>query len=184
MRVQISYSLAEYRPGCKKPRVGVSCRYVSEPVAVLRGCLRLTAVAERGFSVALAFCDDVLEFHVCLRKKKVPAVSSAFLFSTLKTPPTPSSFCHFLIVLLLLRPLPLPSLPQNIAVMVSATNGVGPRGSKTFLFTSESVGEGHPDKMADQVSDAILDACLKDDPFSRVACESALKTGMVMVFGG
>ena len=47
----------------------------------------------------------------------------------------------------------------------------------------ESVGEGHPDKIADQVSDAILDACLKDDPWSKVACETATKTGMIMVFG-
>ncbi|CAG8532931.1 7026_t:CDS:2 [Paraglomus occultum] len=54
---------------------------------------------------------------------------------------------------------------------------------ETFLFTSESVGEGHPDKMADQVSDAILDACLKADPFSKVACETATKTGLVFVFG-
>uniref|UniRef100_A0A1D1Z9G4 S-adenosylmethionine synthase n=1 Tax=Anthurium amnicola TaxID=1678845 RepID=A0A1D1Z9G4_9ARAE len=54
---------------------------------------------------------------------------------------------------------------------------------ETFLFTSESVGEGHPDKMADQVSDAILDACLKVDPFSKVACETVTKTGLVFVFG-
>ncbi|KIY93670.1 S-adenosylmethionine synthetase [Monoraphidium neglectum] len=53
----------------------------------------------------------------------------------------------------------------------------------TFLFTSESVNEGHPDKLADQVSDAILDACLEQDPYSKVACETATKTGMVMVFG-
>ncbi|KAJ5637489.1 methionine adenosyltransferase sam2 [Penicillium lividum] len=53
----------------------------------------------------------------------------------------------------------------------------------TFLFTSESVGEGHPDKIADQVSDAVLDACLREDPLSKVACETATKTGMVMVFG-
>ncbi|CCH58889.1 hypothetical protein TBLA_0B00450 [Henningerozyma blattae CBS 6284] len=53
----------------------------------------------------------------------------------------------------------------------------------TFLFTSESVGEGHPDKICDQVSDAILDACLKEDPLSKVACETAAKTGMIMVFG-
>lgn len=50
-------------------------------------------------------------------------------------------------------------------------------------FTSESVGQGHPDKIADQVSDAILDACLKEDPLSKVACETATKTGMIMVFG-
>jgi len=54
---------------------------------------------------------------------------------------------------------------------------------ETFLFTSESVNEGHPDKLCDQVSDAILDACLKDDPKSKVACETCTKTGMVMVFG-
>lgn len=47
-----------------------------------------------------------------------------------------------------------------------------------FLFTSESVGEGHPDKICDQVSDAILDACLREDPNSRVACETAIKTEM------
>ncbi|GJJ72038.1 S-adenosylmethionine synthetase [Entomortierella parvispora] len=53
----------------------------------------------------------------------------------------------------------------------------------TFLFTSESVGEGHPDKICDQVSDAILDACLAQDPMSKVACETAAKTGMIMVLG-
>lgn len=52
-----------------------------------------------------------------------------------------------------------------------------------FLFTSESVNEGHPDKLCDQVSDAILDACLAEDPNSKVACETCTKTGMVMVFG-
>merc|ERR1719271_1509227 len=54
---------------------------------------------------------------------------------------------------------------------------------QTFLFTSESVNEGHPDKLADQISDAILDACLEQDPDSKVACETATKTNMVMVFG-
>jgi S-adenosylmethionine synthetase len=53
----------------------------------------------------------------------------------------------------------------------------------TFLFTSESVNEGHPDKICDQVSDAVLDACLAQDPQSKVACETCTKTGMVMVFG-
>lgn len=53
----------------------------------------------------------------------------------------------------------------------------------TFLFTSESVNEGHPDKLCDQVSDAVLDACLKEDPLSKVACETCTKTGMVMIFG-
>jgi len=55
--------------------------------------------------------------------------------------------------------------------------------SETFLFTSESVNEGHPDKICDQVSDAVLDACIKEDPLSRVACETCTKTGMVMIFG-
>jgi len=53
----------------------------------------------------------------------------------------------------------------------------------TFLFTSESVNEGHPDKLCDQVSDAVLDACILEDPASRVACETCTKTGMVMIFG-
>ena len=52
-----------------------------------------------------------------------------------------------------------------------------------FLFTSESVNEGHPDKLADQVSDAIVDACFAQDPKSRVACETCTGTGFVMVFG-
>ncbi|NUQ30572.1 MAG: methionine adenosyltransferase [Acidobacteriaceae bacterium] len=52
-----------------------------------------------------------------------------------------------------------------------------------FLFTSESVTEGHPDKIADQVSDAILDACLAQDPYSRVACETLTCTGLVVVAG-
>merc|ERR1711862_635098 len=55
--------------------------------------------------------------------------------------------------------------------------------SRTFLFSSESVNEGHPDKLADQVSDAVLDACLKEDPKSKVACETACKDNMVMVAG-
>lgn len=52
-----------------------------------------------------------------------------------------------------------------------------------FLFTSESVNEGHPDKLCDQVSDAVLDACLEQDEWAKVACETASKTGMVMCFG-
>ena len=55
--------------------------------------------------------------------------------------------------------------------------------SEKYLFTSESVTEGHPDKLCDQVSDAVLDACLEQDPRSRVACESATKTGFVMLLG-
>ncbi|KAH3920408.1 S-adenosylmethionine synthase [Parastagonospora nodorum] len=68
--------------------------------------------------------------------------------------------------------------------MNGVTNGNGLSANKTsFNFTSESVGEGHPDKICDQVSDAILDACLREDPLSKVACETAAKTGMIMVFG-
>ncbi len=55
--------------------------------------------------------------------------------------------------------------------------------SEKFLFTSESVTEGHPDKLCDQVSDAVLDACFTQDPHSRVACETATKTGYVMMLG-
>jgi S-adenosylmethionine synthetase len=52
-----------------------------------------------------------------------------------------------------------------------------------YLFTSESVTEGHPDKIADQISDAVLDACLAQDPFSRVACETLTATGLVVIAG-
>ncbi|XP_075152935.1 S-adenosylmethionine Synthetase isoform X2 [Haematobia irritans] len=54
---------------------------------------------------------------------------------------------------------------------------------QSFLFTSESVGEGHPDKMCDQISDAILDAHLKQDPDAKVACETVAKTGMILLCG-
>jgi S-adenosylmethionine synthetase len=54
---------------------------------------------------------------------------------------------------------------------------------KKYVFTSESVTEGHPDKIADQISDAILDAMIKDDPFSRVACETMVTTGLAIVAG-
>ncbi|XP_064599797.1 S-adenosylmethionine synthase-like [Liolophura sinensis] len=64
------------------------------------------------------------------------------------------------------------SCPENITEQPS-----------TFLFTSESVGEGHPDKMCDQISDAILDAHIKQDPDAKVACECVAKTGMVLVCG-
>ncbi|MBN8450952.1 MAG: methionine adenosyltransferase [Candidatus Accumulibacter sp.] len=55
--------------------------------------------------------------------------------------------------------------------------------SKEYLFTSESVSEGHPDKVADQISDAILDAILADDPPARVACETLVSTGLVVISG-
>ena len=54
---------------------------------------------------------------------------------------------------------------------------------KNYSFTSESVTEGHPDKMADQISDSILDAILEQDPMSRVACETLVTTGLAMVAG-
>jgi len=64
-----------------------------------------------------------------------------------------------------------------------SSNGNSLHANETFLFTSESVGEGHPDKLCDQVSDAILDAHLKADPNAKVACETFAKTGMVLVGG-
>merc|ERR1712012_21227 len=73
--------------------------------------------------------------------------------------------------------------------MPAQANGSGKTGvletkdGETFLFTSESVGEGHPDKMCDQISDAVLDAHLRKDPESKVACETVTKTGMIMICG-
>src|SRR5437588_6898309 len=55
--------------------------------------------------------------------------------------------------------------------------------TRTFSFTSESVTEGHPDKIADQISDTVLDAVLRDDPNGRVACETLITTGLVVVAG-
>ena len=55
--------------------------------------------------------------------------------------------------------------------------------TRSFSFTSESVTEGHPDKMADQISDSVLDAVLGDDPEGRVACETLITTGLVVVAG-
>ena len=55
--------------------------------------------------------------------------------------------------------------------------------ARRYLFTSESVTEGHPDKVADQISDAVLDAVLADDPGGRVACETLVTTGLVLVAG-
>src|SRR5690606_1526359 len=57
------------------------------------------------------------------------------------------------------------------------------RVSRQWTFTSESVTEGHPDKMADQISDSILDAILAEDPFTRVACETMVTTGLAIVAG-
>ena len=55
--------------------------------------------------------------------------------------------------------------------------------SSTYIFSSESVGEGHPDKVADTISDAVLDACLTQDPASRVACETYVKSNIAIVGG-
>src|SRR6478672_4938943 len=54
---------------------------------------------------------------------------------------------------------------------------------RRFIFASESVGEGHPDKVCDTISDAVLDACLRQDPSSRVACETYAKSNIVVVGG-
>jgi S-adenosylmethionine synthetase len=70
-------------------------------------------------------------------------------------------------------------IAQMEAIPVSTTFMSSPR----LVFTSESVTEGHPDKICDQISDAVLDACLEQDPRSRVACETAVKTGYVMLMG-
>ncbi len=72
--------------------------------------------------------------------------------------------------------------PWNGPVPPAALEEVVPSRDK-FLFTSESVTEGHPDKIADQISDAILDACLAQDPYSRVACETLTATGLVVIAG-
>jgi S-adenosylmethionine synthetase len=63
------------------------------------------------------------------------------------------------------------------------TTGKSSLDKRRSFFTSESVGEGHPDKLCDQISDAILDACLKDDPQSRVACETFSSTSLVLIGG-
>src|ERR1700704_6503582 len=68
--------------------------------------------------------------------------------------------------------------------MDSRRRGAGlSENKRKFLFTCESVTEGHPDKIADQVSDAVLDAVLKEDPMGRVACETLVTTGLVMLAG-
>ena len=67
-------------------------------------------------------------------------------------------------------------MPKNNYIM-------GEKLMKKWLFTSESVTEGHPDKVCDAISDAILDAILEKDPNARVACETAVTTGLVLVAG-
>jgi S-adenosylmethionine synthetase len=72
---------------------------------------------------------------------------------------------------------------QTKVSAIATTLGTGDDKPESFLFTSESVNEGHPDKLADQVSDAIVDACFAQDPESHVACETCTGTGFVMIFG-
>lgn len=78
-------------------------------------------------------------------------------------------------------------MPESATAYTNGhADGVGVReceDMETFLFTSESVGEGHPDKICDQVSDAVLDAHLKEDPDAKVACETCTKTGMILLCG-
>jgi S-adenosylmethionine synthetase len=71
---------------------------------------------------------------------------------------------------------------NSISINYDFSKGNNMKSSKYF-FTSESVGEGHPDKLCDQISDAILDACLKNDPMSRVACETFTSTSLVLIGG-
>jgi len=73
---------------------------------------------------------------------------------------------------------------KRVNTIVQQVNASGiTKEERTFLFSSESVNEGHPDKLCDQVSDAVLDACLREDPKSKVACETVTKDNMVMVAG-
>merc|ERR1712159_960856 len=72
--------------------------------------------------------------------------------------------------------------PQHKSAMAEPARKKA-RMERTFLFSSESVNEGHPDKLCDQVSDAVLDTCLTEYPKSKVACETATKDNMVMVAG-
>src|SRR5699024_1585841 len=69
---------------------------------------------------------------------------------------------------------------EDIRIMIK---GIEKMYTENRLFTSESVTEGHPDKMCDQISDAILDEILTNDPFARVACETVVTTGMIFVSG-
>ena len=74
-------------------------------------------------------------------------------------------------------PPPIPNQLEPIHQAMSELN------ENEFLFTSESVTEGHPDKIADQISDGVLDAVLADDPYGRVACETLVNTGLIVVSG-
>jgi S-adenosylmethionine synthetase len=83
--------------------------------------------------------------------------------------------------------LPRTGSPATLRRWLAAERGANPLGgthvANRYLFTSESVTEGHPDKIADQISDAILDEILREDPTGRVACETLITTGLVVVAG-
>src|SRR6185369_1388163 len=70
--------------------------------------------------------------------------------------------------------------PAGVSTTIRRMAAAGPR---EFLFTSESVTEGHPDKVADAISDGVLDAIMAEDPGGRVACETLVNTGMAVVSG-
>lgn len=83
----------------------------------------------------------------------------------------------------LMRRIPSGILPAGMALGTESSNSFPTSPIMSFLFTSESVSEGHPDKVADQISDAILDALLAEDPYSRVAVETLVTTGLVVLSG-
>ena len=72
---------------------------------------------------------------------------------------------------------------EHLSGVSTTIRRMAPAGSREFLFTSESVTEGHPDKIADQISDGVLDEVLRRDPRGRVACEVLVTTGLVVVAG-
>src|SRR6185369_1392474 len=78
---------------------------------------------------------------------------------------------------------PRPTLPPHQTRIAPPHRPEDPSMPRSQLFTSESVSMGHPDKVADQISDAILDAMIADDPYSSVACETLCCTGLVVVAG-
>src|ERR1700750_2458604 len=75
--------------------------------------------------------------------------------------------------------LPYPTIPETRELNPEPLRSMPRR----YIFSSESVGEGHPDKVCDTISDAVLDACLRQDPHSRVACETYAKSNVVVVGG-
>lgn len=81
------------------------------------------------------------------------------------------------------RPFCLRTLSPRVSLVRNVSGPYSSNDRHNFLFTSESVSEGHADKMCDQISDAVLDAHLEQDPHAKVACETATKTGMVLLFG-